>query len=250
MPANAFDWPSTVLVLGGTSDIGLAIARRLVAGGTRRVILAGRHEASLKAAAGTVGTEAVEVLTFDALDTSGHAEVVSKAFAEDDVDLVLMAFGQLGDAERLKYDADAAADLARVNYVGAVSLGLRVAERFRLQGHGTLVVLSSVAGERVRRSNFVYGSTKAALDGFSEGLGDALAGTGARVLIVRPGVVRTKMTAGLPARPFTADPEEVAEAVLSGLRRRSDVIWVPSVLRWVMSVVRHLPRPLFRRLPL
>lgn len=250
MTVDAFDRPDTVLVLGGTSDIGLAVVRRLVAEGARRIMLAGRDPEALQQAGGTLGSADVRTLAFDAVDTAGHAKVVEEAFAEGDVDLVLLAFGQLGDPETLESDPELAADLARVNYVGAVSVGLRLAERFRRQGHGTLVVFSSVAGERVRRSNFVYGSTKAALDGFSQGLQAALAGTGARVLIVRPGFVRSTMTAGLTAPPMSTDPERVAEAVLRGLRRRAEIIWVPPMLRWVMVVLRHLPRIVFRRLPL
>lgn len=250
MTADAFDHPRSVLVLGGTSDIGLAIARRLVAAGTRRVVLAGRDAGALERAGESLGAPTVESLAFDAARVADHPEVVTKAFAGGDIDLVVLAFGQLGDASELEADADRAAEVAQVNYVGAVSMGLRIAERFRAQGHGTFVMLSSVAGERVRRANFVYGSTKAALDGFSQGLGDALAGTGVRVLIVRPGFVRSRMTAGMPARPLATDPEGVAEAVLKGLRTRAEIIWVPPVLRWVMAVVRHLPRPLFRKLPM
>jgi decaprenylphospho-beta-D-erythro-pentofuranosid-2-ulose 2-reductase len=250
LTADAFGYPRSVLVLGGTSDIGLAIARRLAASGARQIVLAGRDVAALEAAGQTLGPVSVTVLPFDATQTSTHPEVLARAWGDGDVDLVVLAFGQLGDAADLETDADRAVDLARVNYVGAVSMGLRVATRFREQGHGTLVVLSSVAGERVRRANFVYGSTKAGLDGFSQGLGYALAGSGARVLIVRPGVVRSKMTAEMPDRPFTVEPEQVAEAVLRGLRMRAEIIWVPPVLRWVMAVVRHLPRGVFRRLPL
>ena len=143
---------------------------------------------------------------------------------------------------------DGAVQLARTNYVGAVSVCLAVARRLREQGHGTLIVLSSVAGERVRRSNFIYGSTKAGLDGFAQGLGDALAGSGAGVLIVRPGFVKTKMTAGMAAAPLSTTPESVATATVRALQRGQEIVWVPWPLRWVMVVIRHLPRSLFRRL--
>jgi decaprenylphospho-beta-D-erythro-pentofuranosid-2-ulose 2-reductase len=165
-----------------------------------------------------------------------------------DVDLVLVAFGELGDQAALETDPAAAARLAQVNYVGAVSVGLAVAARMRAQGHGTLVALSSVAAERPRRSNFVYGSSKAGLDAFFRGLGDALRGSGARVLLVRPGFVHTRMTAGLPAAPFATTPEAVAEGIVGALRSGAETVWVPSVLRWVMTVLRHLPAPLFRKL--
>ena len=134
-------------------------------------------------------------------------------------------------------------------YVGAVSAGLAVARALKAQGHGTLIVLSSVAGERVRRANFIYGSSKAALDGFAQGLGDALAGSGARVLIVRPGFVRTKMTEGLPSAPMSTTAEAVAAATVKALAAGREVIWVPAQLRLVFAVFRHLPRAVWRRLP-
>jgi decaprenylphospho-beta-D-erythro-pentofuranosid-2-ulose 2-reductase len=119
-----------------------------------------------------------------------------------------------------------------------------------VQGHGTIVVLSSVAGERVRASNFVYGASKAGLDGFAQGLGDSLRGTGVEVLVVRPGFVHTRMTAGLDAAPLATTPEAVAKAVVEGLARGSHTVWVPAALRFVMIALRHLPRPIFRRLNL
>ena len=142
--------------------------------------------------------------------------------------------------------ADHAVAAAEVNYVGAVSAGLRLADRVRRQGHGTIVVLSSVAGVRPRSSNFVYGSTKAALDAFAQGLGDALVDAGGRVMVVRPGFVHTRMTAGMEAQPFSTTPEAVAEAIVRGLQRNQEVVWVPPVLRIVFGVMRVLPRPLWR----
>jgi decaprenylphospho-beta-D-erythro-pentofuranosid-2-ulose 2-reductase len=124
------------------------------------------------------------------------------------------------------------------------------ANRLRAQGHGTLVVLSSVAGERARRSNFVYGASKAGLDAFAQGLGDALHPTGVRVLVVRPGFVHTKMTTGLKAPPLSTTPEAVAAAIVTGLASGAHTVWVPGPLRFVFSALRHLPRPLFRRLDL
>ncbi len=120
----------------------------------------------------------------------------------------------------------------------------------REQGHGTVVALSSVAGERVRRSNFVYGSTKAGMDGFYLGLGEALREYGARVLVVRPGFVHTKMTEGRDAAPLSVSAEEVAAAVVDGVAAGRELVWVPRAMRGVMSGLRHVPRPLFRRLPL
>jgi decaprenylphospho-beta-D-erythro-pentofuranosid-2-ulose 2-reductase len=127
-----------------------------------------------------------------------------------------------------------------------VSSGLAVARQFRRQGHGTLVVLSSVAAERSRSSNFVYGSSKAGLDAFSQGLGDALVGSGARVMIVRPGFVHTRMTEGMPVQPFSTTPDAVAASIVRGLERDDEIVWSPGILRYVFAVMRHLPRGLWR----
>jgi decaprenylphospho-beta-D-erythro-pentofuranosid-2-ulose 2-reductase len=135
-----------------------------------------------------------------------------------------------------------------VNYTGAVSAGLAVADRLRAQGHGTLVVLSSVAGVRGRKDNYVYGSTKAGLDAFSEGLGDAMRGTGARVMVVRPGFVTSKMTEGMEPAPFSTTPDAVGTDIVAGLRRRAHTVWSPAVLQAVFGVLRLVPRPLWRRL--
>jgi decaprenylphospho-beta-D-erythro-pentofuranosid-2-ulose 2-reductase len=112
------------------------------------------------------------------------------------------------------------------------------------------VVLSSVAGERVRKANFVYGATKAGLDGFAQGLGDSLEGTGARVLVVRPGFVHSAMTKGMKAAPFATTPDKVADVTVRGLRRGSRTVWAPGILRFVFSALRHVPGPIWRKLPL
>ena len=253
---NAVGSPQSLLLLGGTSEIGLAVAERLVRDRTRRVVLAGRDLAALRAAgerlekAASPSTVDVTVLEFDAHDRATHAAVVDRAFAGGDVDVALLAFGILGEQDRAERDADHAVEIATVNYTAAVSVGVPLSQALRRQGHGVLVVLSSVAAERPRRSNFVYGSAKAGLDAFATGLGDALRGSGAHVLVVRPGFVRTRMTAHLPAAPLSTTAEAVAEAVVAGLRWRKDTIWVPSALRLVMSALRHTPRTVFRRLPL
>jgi decaprenylphospho-beta-D-erythro-pentofuranosid-2-ulose 2-reductase len=156
----------------------------------------------------------------------------------------------LGSQQAFDGDPAAAAAAVSANYTGAVSSGLAVADRFRRQGHGRLVVLSSVAGERVRKANFVYGSSKAGLDGFAQGLGDALEGTGASVLVVRPGFVASSMTEGMERAPFATTPEAVADAVAHGLAKRRRTVWVPGILRVVFAVFRHLPGPVWRRLPI
>ncbi|AXE88121.1 decaprenylphospho-beta-D-erythro-pentofuranosid-2-ulose 2-reductase [Streptomyces sp. Go-475] len=249
---DAFGLPQSLLVLGGTSEIALATARRLIARRTRTVWLAGRPSPALEEAAGQLRGLGADVHTvaFDALDPASHEAVLGKIFAEGDIDMVLLAFGLLGDQARDEREPEAAVRVAQTNYTGAVSAGLVCARALQSQGHGSLVVLSSVAGERARRANFIYGSSKAGLDAFAQGLGDALHGTGVHVMVVRPGFVRTRMTAGLPETPLATTPEAVATAVELGLRRRSETVWVPGTLRLVMSALRHLPRGVFRRLPI
>ncbi|MYS05583.1 decaprenylphospho-beta-D-erythro-pentofuranosid-2-ulose 2-reductase [Streptomyces sp. SID6041] len=248
---DAFGAPQSLLVLGGTSAIGLATARRLIARGTRTVWLAGRPSPALAAAADSLRALGAEVRTvpFDALDTASHEERLGKIFTEGAVDMVLLAFGVLGDQAHDESDPVAAVRVAQTNYTGAVSAGLVCGGALQEQGHGSLVVLSSVAGERARRGDFIYGSSKAGLDVFAQGLGDALHGTGVHVMVVRPGFVRSEATAGRAETPLATTPEAVATAIELGLRRHSETVWVPGTLRMVMTAVRHLPRPLFRLLP-
>lgn len=248
---DAFGTPQSLLVLGGTSEIALATARRLVARRTRTVWLAGRPSAALDEAAAGLRALGADTRTvpFDALDPAAHEETLGKLFADGDIDMVLLAFGILGDQARDEDDPMSAVRVAQTNYTGAVSASLVCARALQSQGHGSLVVLSSTAGERARRADFIYGSSKAGLDAFTQGLGDALHGTGVHVMIVRPGFVRSKMTAGLAETPLATTPEAVAVAIETGLRRRSETVWVPGTLRVVMSALRHVPRPVFRRLP-
>jgi decaprenylphospho-beta-D-erythro-pentofuranosid-2-ulose 2-reductase len=241
----------TILLLGGTSDIGVAAAHHLVEQGARTVILAGRDLQALEAPAQNLraaGAATVELLQFDADATSGHAEFVSKAFERfGDIDLALIAFGILGDQQRAEEDAGAAIEVLRTNFEGAVSVGVPLAHALRAQGHGHLVLLSSVAAERPRRDNFVYGASKAGVDAFFQGLADSLEGTGVHVMVVRPGRVRTKMTEGMAEIPFTTDPQRVAADISRGLKRGAHTVYSPPVMRGVMFGMRHLPRPLFRK---
>jgi decaprenylphospho-beta-D-erythro-pentofuranosid-2-ulose 2-reductase len=244
--------PQSLLVLGGTSEIGIAVAETFARSRPLRVILAGRTGATLDAAAERLRKAGctVAVLPFDARRPETHAEVVEKAFADGDVDVTLVAFGVLGDQERAWTDVEAARELAEVNYVGAVTVGVALADRLKRQGHGSLVAMSSVAGERARRSNFVYGSTKAGLDAFYTGLTEALRPSGVSVAVIRPGFVHTRMTQGMKAAPLSQTPQQVADVVVAAVRTRREQAWAPSTLRWVMSVLKHLPRPVFRKLPI
>jgi decaprenylphospho-beta-D-erythro-pentofuranosid-2-ulose 2-reductase len=240
-----------MLLLGGTSEIGLAVAAKFAATHPLRVVLAARPSDRLAAAAARLRELgcAVSTLAFDARAPQTHAEVVDKAFADGDLDVVVVAFGVLGDQEKAWTDLDAALELAEVNYTAAVSVGVLVGRRLADQGHGSLVALSSVAGERARRSNFVYGSTKAGMDAFYSGLTEALRPSGVHVAVIRPGFVHTKMTEGLKPAPLSVTPEQVADVVVDAVRTRRELAWAPAPLRFVMSVLRHVPRPIFRRLP-
>jgi decaprenylphospho-beta-D-erythro-pentofuranosid-2-ulose 2-reductase len=248
---NALGQPQTIVLLGGTSDIGRAIVSALLSSATRTVVLAARRPDEV-----TVGELArpgliVDVVRFDAADTASHEDFVKDLNGRHgDLDVVVLSFGQLVDQAELADDSERAAALVHVNYTGAVSVSVAVASQFRRQGHGRLVVLSSVAGERVRKANFVYGSSKAGLDGFAQGLGDSLAGSGASVLVVRPGFVHSRMTRGLKAPPFATTPAAVAEATVKGLRAGHRTVWVPPILRPLFIVLRHLPGSVWRRLPL
>ena len=249
---NALGEPQTILLLGGTSDIGVAIVRRLLSPTTRTVVLACRDTARGEAVAAGLrhGSLTVEVVAFDGGAPATHSDLVdSVAQRHGDIDLVVVAFAVLGDGAVTSRDPVAAADLMHVNVTGTVSATIASANRLRAQGHGSIVLLSSVAGERVRAANPVYGGSKAGIDGFAQGLGDGLAGDGVHLMIVRPGFVHSKMTEGLDPAPLATTPEAVADAIVEGLAKGREIVWVPAALRGVMSGLRHVPRPVFRRLP-
>jgi len=248
---DALGRPQSLLLLGGTSEIALAVARAW-ADARPVVTLAARPGERRDAAAADLRAAGLEVheVDFEAEDTASHPGVIEAVAAERDIDVALVAFGVLGDEEQAWTDHDAAVHLAQVNYTAAVSVGVALGAVVRRQGHGSIVALSSVAGERVRRSNFVYGSSKAGMDGFYLGLGEALREYGGNVLVVRPGFVHTRMTEGRDPAPLSVTAEQVADAVVRGVADRSDLVWVPTLLRGVMSGLRHVPRPVFRRLPL
>jgi NAD(P)-dependent dehydrogenase (short-subunit alcohol dehydrogenase family) len=237
----------TLLVLGGRSEIGLAVARRLVDQGMSKVILAARRADTLDV---DLSPAVVSVVEFDADDVSAHQSLLDRIVAEHGpLDTVVTAFGILGDQARAEADPTHALSIVHTDYVAHVSILTVLANLLRAQGHGALVVFSSVAGVRVRRANYVYGSAKAGLDGFASGLADALAGSGVRLLLVRPGFVVGRMTAGMSPAPFSSTPGQVADATVAALRRGRGEVWVPAVLRPVFAVMRALPRPVWRRLP-
>lgn len=248
---DALGSPGSLLLVGGTSDIAVATARRYLQERPLRVVVAARDTPRRAAVADELRAAGadVEVVDFDADDADSPERMVTAAAAGGDIDVAVVAFGQLGDQEQLATDPAAAGALGQVNFVAPVFVGTVLANRMRRQGHGAIVALSSVAGERARRSNYVYGSTKAGVDAFYSGLADSLVGTGVSVLVVRPGFVRSKMTEGMPDAPLSTTPEAVAEAIVTGVRKGRHTVWVPGAMRFVMSGLRHTPRAVFRRLP-
>jgi decaprenylphospho-beta-D-erythro-pentofuranosid-2-ulose 2-reductase len=245
--------PQSLFVLGGTSDIALATAQKYAEQRPLRIVLADRPEESERMAAAVERLRktgsTVTTLTFDARKPETHAEVVDKAFADGDIDVTLIAFGIQGDNEKGWTNAEAARAVGEINYIAPMTLGVLVTEKLRKQGHGRLVVMSSPAGERARRSNFVYGSSKAGLDIFFTGLTYALSDSGVKVTVVRPNFVRTKLTEGMKPAPMAQTPEQVAAAIVDGVRKGKEELYVPPQMRLVMSVLRHVPRPIFRKLP-
>ena len=241
-----------VIVLGGTSEIALAIVRELQGRAPREVALVGRDPSALaRVAEDLTDLGCRRALTFelDALDLDRHEQVIGEAFDElGGADIVILAVGVLGERGGLPDDVSGALEVLQVNMVGAGSLLIHSARRLREQSAGTLVVLSSVAGERPRAANVIYGASKAGLDALAQGLGDALHDQGVRVLVVRPGFVHTRMTRGLAPAPLSTTPQALARVVVNGLDHRFHTVWAPSPLRWLMIAVRALPRPLFRRL--
>ncbi|MBW0093345.1 SDR family NAD(P)-dependent oxidoreductase [Pseudonocardia sp. KRD-184] len=241
----------TVLVLGGRSEIGVEVVRRLAPGAT--VVLAARRADDLDAEEETVreaGAVAVDRVEFDADDLAAQRPVLDAVLARHGrLDTVVVAFGVLGEQARAERDAEHALAVVHTDYVAHVAVLTHLASLLREQGSGDLVVFSSVAGARVRRANYVYGSAKAGLDGFASGLADALHGSGVRLLLVRPGFVVGRMTEGMTPAPFSSTPAQVADATVRALASGRGEVWVPAVLRPVFAVLRHAPRAVWRRLP-
>jgi len=240
-----------VLLLGGRSEIGLKVAERLAAG--RTVVLAARRSGDLEAEAARVraaGAADVRCVEFDADEVAAHPELLTGIFADAGrVGVVVVAFGILGDQELAEKDPAHAVQVVHTDYVAQVSALTVLATLLKAQGSGDLVVFSSVAGLRVRRANYVYGSAKAGLDGFASGLGDALHGTGVHLLLVRSGFVIGRMTEGMSPAPLSSTPDQVAAAVVKALGRQRIRVWVPWALRPAYFVARLVPQAVWRRMP-
>ncbi len=243
--------PQSAVLLGGTSEIGLAIAEELASRRLERLLLAGRNQRGLdeardrllRAGIGNAVTATCDVTR--ASDVSALPAVALEALGV--VDLLVVAVGDLGTADLTELDTDRVFEMFAANTGGPAAAMIGFAATMVRQGYGRIVVLSSVAGLRVRRANFVYGAGKAGLDGFSLGLAEALEGTGVGVTLVRPGFVRTRMTAGLPEAPLSCEASQVAQAVVRALEQRSGVVYVPSALQPAFGILRLLPRSLFAK---
>jgi decaprenylphospho-beta-D-erythro-pentofuranosid-2-ulose 2-reductase len=248
---NAFGQPQTVVVLGGSSDIARAVTRKLCAACAHTVVLAGRNQNLLDAAAQETHKYGVstDTVLFDARDVASARATVSEAFEKvgGRVDLVIVAVGILGDQFAMDDDAAAAGLMATVNFAWPVAALAEVRRRLVTQGGGRILVMSSVAAVRARRVAYLYDGAKAGLDRLCGGLADSLEGTGVTLQLLRPGFVRSRMTTGTPERPFTTGVDEVAENVMKGLASGERVIWSPPILRYVFFALRHLPAPLWRK---
>lgn len=240
-----------VLVLGGRSEIGLEVADRLVRAGARTVVLAARRSGELSAESSRLQAlgATVETVEFDADDLPSHGPLLADLVARHGALDVVVAFGILGDQARAEVDVAHALAVVHTDFVAQVSVLSHLATLSRPLRAGRLVVFSSIAGARVRRANYVYGSAKAGLDGFASGLADALHGSGVRLLLVRPGFVVGRMTAGMSPAPLSSTPAQVADAVAAGLAAGRGVVWVPGALRALAAAMTLTPRPVWRRAP-
>lgn len=240
-----------VVVFGGRSEIGAGLAVRLAAGA--RVILLARGGDGMDEqvrAVQAAGAAQVHTGAFDADDLASHAEVVDRIVAEHGpIGTAVLAFGILGEQARAEADPGHAVAIVHTDYVAQVSLLTVLAKTMRAARAGRIVVFSSVAGMRVRRANYVYGSAKAGLDGFASGLADALHGSGVHLLIVRPGFVIGRMTAGMAPAPLSSTPEQVAVATTRALVAGRRTVWVPWTLRPVFAGLRLVPQAVWRRMP-
>lgn len=242
--------PRTALLLGATSDIGLAILAELASHDLRSAVLAARDPGAAEQAARRVAPLVrTEAVGWDALEVEGHRHLLDRATEVlGAIDVVICAVGMLGHHAGRSMGPVDVEHMIRTNFAGPAAVLAATAQHLVAQGHGTIVVLSSVAGLRARRSNFVYGSSKAGLDVFSQGLGDALVGTGVRCIVVRPGFVRSRMTKGLDPAPLHTDPATVARSTVRAIRRPgTETTYVPGALGPAFGLLRVLPRSLWRR---
>ncbi|MCV7433824.1 SDR family NAD(P)-dependent oxidoreductase [Mycolicibacterium bacteremicum] len=240
-----------VVIFGGRSEIGVEVAKRLAPG--RKVVLAARRADELVdeiAAVRAAGASEVHVQEFDADDIASHREVLMSIVRAHGTlwGTAVLAFGVLGDQERAAMDAAHAVAIVHTDFVAQVSLLTELLALLSL-GPMRMVTFSSIAGVRVRRANYVYGSAKAGLDGFCSGFAQLAPGFGRHLLVVRPGFVIGRMTEGMEPAPFSSTPAQVADATVRALHGRRRSVWVPWQVGVIAAVFRILPGPIWRRLP-
>ncbi|MEY4365767.1 MAG: hypothetical protein RLZZ305_1111 [Actinomycetota bacterium] len=251
---NGVGVPQHIVLFGGTSEIGLAVLDGLVRPGVARVTLVCRDIEAGEAAAGCLrgisDDTQVEVARFDASDASSMSAVVSEVCSAGDVDVAVIAQGVLGQGHDHALGSGMLENMMAVNATATMALLIALADRMRAQGDGRIVLLSSVAALRPRKSNPVYGASKAAVDSFALALDHELEGSGVSILLVRPGFVESKMTTGMRKAPFSTTPAAVAAVVVPAVNSSRSVVHAPKVLSLVFAVFRNLPERVWRRLPL
>ena len=238
-----------VLILGARSDMALAIAHRFAKAG-HPIQLAARNTASLEAEQTDMALRYNVEITlhdFEALETKTFAAFVDGLPVLPHI--AVCAVGYMGEQEENEKDLAAAAAVLRSNFEGPALILAELANRFAARGAGTLVGISSVAGDRGRATNYVYGSAKAGFTAFLSGLRNRLAGEGVHVVTVLPGFVATKMTEEmeLPEK-LTAQPGEVAEAVYRAVQKGKNVIYVRRIWWLIMMIIRNIPEGIFKKL--
>ena len=239
------DNPGVVLLLGARSDIGGEIAVRICSG--REVVLAARGSDGLddvKRRLLAAGATVVRAVNFDATDLDSHRRIVREA---GEVTSAIVAFGILGDQELAEREEREAARIATVDYVAQVNMLTVLADEM---ARGEIFAFSSIAGWRARRANYIYGSTKAGLDAFCQGLSDRLHGTGLNLILARPGFVIGAMTEGMKPAVMSVTPDVVADAVVeAAVKGRSTTVWIPRRLTVLATIMRLVPRPIWRHMP-
>lgn len=252
---NGVGVAQNIVLFGGTSEIGQAILKRVVKPGVSRVVLVSRNLDQAESSTTSLADRFPEVdfhhIRFDASDAASMQDVVRAVTDEiGDIDVAIVSQGLLNEGVDYYANPSDLIDMANVNFTATMTLLYSLANQLKSQGYGKIVLLSSVAGERVRKGNPAYGATKAGIDGFALALDHELVGTGASLLVVRPGFVSTKMTAGMKKAPFSTDADSVAAIVEKGIATDKKVVWAPGVLRWMFLILKNVPLPVWRRLPL
>ncbi len=240
-----------ILIFGATSAIAQAVATRYAAAENRFYLIArnGEKLAALRKRLTDSGAGEVDTSQADLARLDVHPGLIEAAFANlKSVDLVLIAHGTLPDQARCEQDTNAALEALNVNGLSPISLLTELAPRMREQAHGTLAVITSVAGDRGRPSNYVYGSAKAMVSAYLQGLRGKLHGAGVHVIDIRPGFVDSPMTAHLEKSPLFASPEQVAAGIVRAISRKKHTVYVPGWWRIIMVIVRCLPETIFKRL--